>query len=285
MSSRMEGDVYASLPPELPPKGARHRDDITNLVERMPSERLRKVKIVHGRDRRHPDDEEAYPRVEARGSPKRDSGKFYVTTTMSDGEPSIRRKEYERHRRHGSSTDADVEKLYDDLEREKRHRREAERAAAHAEEKATKYKDQLDRVERERSIEKRERDILEREKRLSQEREKRLSQEREMERERERDRAHAGGGRVVEIRPRPVVTRDRHDTVVVHNSRDRDSREMVPGGASALDRARSDFNVQQRRQQFEERRPLTSGGRGHIGPQQVVIVDDNDDDYRVRPRR
>ncbi|KIW56092.1 hypothetical protein, variant 4 [Exophiala xenobiotica] len=270
MSSRLEGDVYAPLPPELPHKGKHRHDDVANIVERIPRrDSGRRVKIVHG-DRRDPDDEDAYPKVENPGS-KRDSGKYYVTT--SEGEPSGHRREYERRR---PNADHEVERLVDDLAWEKRQRREAERAAAYAEDKVNKLQDKLYQEQRERSLEKKERDILEREKRLSQEREKRLSQEREMERERERAPA-----RVVEIRPRPA-TRDRNDVVVVHNPRERGVVQVSGGdaGRSALERARDDYNVQRRQQQYEERRPGTSGGAGRG---QVVIVDD--DDYRPRPRR
>ncbi|KAK5213487.1 hypothetical protein LTR72_000342 [Exophiala xenobiotica] len=272
MSSRMEGEaIYAPLPPVLPHKGKHRDDDVANIIERIPHRRdsVRKVKIVHG-DRRDPDDVDAYPKVETSRSPRRDSGKYYVT---SEGETSgARRREYERSRPLNADHH-EVERLVDDLAWEKRQRREAERAAAHAEDKVNKLQDKLYREQRELSLEKKERDILVREKRLSQEREKRLSQERGME-------------RVVEIRPRPATaTRGhRNDVVVVHNPRE---REVVPvsireadARKSALERARDDYNVQRRKQQYEERRPGTSGGTGRG---QVVIVDD--DDYHPRPRR
>ncbi|KAK5467579.1 hypothetical protein LTS15_000552 [Exophiala xenobiotica] len=266
MSSRLEGDVYAPLPPELPHKGKHRNDDVANNIERIPHRRdsVRKVKIVHG-DRRDPDDVDAYPMVENSGSgSRRDSGKYYVTTTTSEAEPSGHMREYER-RRPLNADHHEVERLVDDLAREKRQRRDAERAAAYAEEKAKKLQDKLYEEQRERSLEKKERDILVREKRLSQER---------------------GMDRVVEIRPRAATaTRDhRNDVVVVHNPRE---REVVPvsireadARKSALERARDDYNVQRRKQQYGERRPGTSGGAGRG---QVVIVDD--DDYRPRPRR
>ncbi|KAK5341295.1 hypothetical protein LTR98_002087 [Exophiala xenobiotica] len=64
------------------------------------------------------------------------------------------------------------------------------------------------------------------------------------------------------------------------NSEETREREVVPvsireadSRKSALERARDDYNVQRRKQQYEERRPGTSGGTGRG---QVVIVDDDD---------
>ncbi|KIX01685.1 uncharacterized protein Z518_09411 [Rhinocladiella mackenziei CBS 650.93] len=243
MSSKFEDDIYAPLPPKLPPKSKQAKDDPIEYVVEERSPRFRKVKIVPG-DR---DDEDAYPRVESRSpSRKRDSGKYRYTDGHVAEEIGRGRKEYERRR-----PDPEVQKLVDDLARERRERREAERAAAAAEDQANRLKADLAHEKRQRSLERRERAIAEREKRLGQEQDR------------------------LELR-RP---RDRQDVVVVQNP------AVVPihdPGRSALDRARADYERthQDERLVREERRPGTGERRSR-----VIIVGNERDRDRGHGRR
>ncbi|KAG9795937.1 hypothetical protein KCU88_g404, partial [Aureobasidium melanogenum] len=162
MSPHLQNEVYTPLPPKLPPKPKHHNDDpIDHIVEER-SPRIRKVRVIH-------DDPDAHPHVErppSRG--RRNSGKHHVADPpMAAGGPA--RPQYQ-HRR----PEPEVGQLIDDLERERRERREAERLAAAAEEEARRLKAEMARERRQRSLERRERDLLEVERRLMLEEQDRL---------------------------------------------------------------------------------------------------------------
>lgn len=251
MSSNNEDDLYAPLPPKLPPKSRPREDGPIDYVveERSP----RKVQFFDERL----DDEDAHPHVESPSRPrKRDSGKYYVPASRIGERIEGSRAEYERRR-----PDPEVQRLADDLARAQlerreaeRERREAERAATAAAHEADRLKADLERERRQRSLEKRERAIAEREKRLSQERD-----------------------HLVDSR-RP---RERRDSVVVVQN----PPAVVPAptaNRSALDRARDDhWRIrQEERRDRDDRRPATSDGRPRR--QSVIIINDERDRARDR---
>ncbi|EXJ88409.1 hypothetical protein A1O1_05339 [Capronia coronata CBS 617.96] len=200
MSSKCEDGIYTPLPPKLPPKGKQREDDPSDHINGKKSPRLRRVKVIH----RDPDDEDAYPQVESPPPrPKRDSGKYYVVEPA--GSSGVRR-EYERRR-----PDPEVQRLVDDLERERRERREAERAAVAAQEAAERLRADLAREKHQRTLDRRECALRDSQKRLGQEQ-----------------------PRLVEVR-RP---HDRHEVVVVHNP---PPTLPIVEASSALNRAQADY--------------------------------------------
>ncbi|KAJ9615544.1 hypothetical protein H2200_001619 [Cladophialophora chaetospira] len=240
-----EDDIFTPLPPKLPPKKSHHDDEPKHykLEERSP-QRYRKVKVVHDRF----DDDDHHPKVESSPSPprsKRDSGKYLMSGARMDDIADRGPQEYERRR---PVSDPEVQRLREDIERLKLERRDAQLAASAAKDKAERYKADLEFEKRQRSLEKRERDIAKREEVLK----------------RERDQLRE---------PRP-----RQEVVVVQPSgplvQTRDSNR------SALDRARDDFQRDQREQRAERatdaRRPAT--GDRQARRERIVIVDDEEPD-------
>lgn len=239
MSSRLEDGFYAPLPPKLPSKGKHRGDDpIDHIVEER-SPQLRKVKVIFA----NPDDEDAHPQVETQPSTgRRDSGKYYI---VEPAESSGVRQESERRR----PPDPTIQRLVDDLEREKRERREAELAAAAAEAAAERLKADLALEKRQRSLERRECAVRARQKLLEQEQ-----------------------ARLVEVR-RP---RGRQDVVVVHNP----LPAVLPtrdANRSALDRARDEYRRLHPEHTLlrDDQRPGTVDRR--FRRQSVRIIDDERD--------
>lgn len=249
MSSHFDDGVYVPLPPELPPKHKhpKERDDdpIDYVVEeRSPRRHPHRVKVIHDPVL----DEDHHPRVEESSSPpgrKRDSGKYYGTTVgagsnrfedAGGGINSGARVEYERRR-----PDPEVvQRLVDDLAKERRDRRDAE-------DRANRFKADLEHEKRRRSLERRERALNDREKRLNAERD-----------------------HLVEVR-RPGERQD----VVVHNP----PPAPRPSPLSALDRARDDFWRNRRDEPIREaeRRPPTAmpgAGDRRSRRHSIVIVED-----------
>ncbi|KAJ4522615.1 hypothetical protein HRR83_001105 [Exophiala dermatitidis] len=253
MSPHLQNEVYTPLPPKLPPKPKHHNDDpIDHIVEER-SPRIRKVRVIH-------DDPDAHPHVErppSRG--RRNSGKHHVADPpMAAGGPA--RPQYQ-HRR----PEPEVGQLIDDLERERRERREAERLAAAAEEEARRLKAEMARERRQRSLERRERDLLEVERRLMLEEQDRLRGPVR----RPRDR-----GDVVVVQPSyPVL----HPPLTITGPGAR------PSAMDALDHARKDYRLAHPElHDHDPRRPI--GGETRPRRRSVVIVDDDRDRDRNRGR-
>ena len=238
MAADPEDDIFTPLPPKLPPKEKRPKEETKRYVleERSP-QRYRKVKIFDDRFDDRFDDDNAHPRVESPSPPrKRDSGKYMTGARIDDNNERVP-KEYVRMR---PVSDPEVQRLREDVERLKLERRDAELAAHAATDKAERIKTDLDYEKRQRSLEKRERAIVEREKWLSQQRDQ-----------------------LTEVR-RPS---ERQEVVVVHNPpavvATRDPNR------SALDRARDDYQRGQR----DVRRPGT--GDRPSRRERFIIVDDD----------
>ena len=234
MAPDPEDEIYTPLPPKLPLKARKYRDDDEprryDEEERSP-QRYRKVKVAHGSW----NDEDAHPRVVSPSPPRRrDSGKYHVTGARVDGVIENIRPQYELQR-----SDPQVERLRADIDRLRRERREAELAALAAKNTAERLKADLEYEKRERSLEKRKRLIAEREKRLSQEQDQ-----------------------VVQVR-RP---HERQHVVVVHNPPA--TVQTHEPSRSAQDRARDDY--QRGQPIMEDRRPGTGDRRARR--QSIIIV-------------